>query len=227
MVTVAYISSVPFSNHVTEKIENHESLKLVGYIECNEVMDWTVEQMKPDIILMDIEGLPITESTEMVQRIKAIIPDVKLITFVNHLQSDCYFQIIEAGSDSIIEKHSDDANDLIRTIFHVQQNYFILPTPITQKFVEKLEELRHDNFDFFNKRLIEHGVHLSVKEAEVAYHLKQNLRNGEIADKLKITEGTVKVHISKIYKKINIKGRKNVVKYLDRIMSNKWKSVEV
>ncbi|WP_432806673.1 LuxR C-terminal-related transcriptional regulator [Oceanobacillus profundus] len=43
----------------------------------------------------------------------------------------------------------------------------------------------------------------------------------EIAECIQLREGTVKVHISQIYKKINIRGRKNVVHYLNKIMSNR------
>ncbi|WP_067729058.1 response regulator transcription factor [Oceanobacillus damuensis] len=227
MTTVAYISKIPFSKQVTEKIENYGSLKLIDCIEYKRDAILTIQQMKPEIVIMDMEEMQIETIIKMIQCIKSTVPDVKLITSANNLQSVYYFQIIEAGIDSIIEKRSDFANNLIRTIIYAQNNYFVIPTALTAEFVERLDELRHDNFDFFNKRLNEYSSNLSVKEVEVAYYLRQNMRNGEIAEKLNITEGTAKVHISKIYKKINIKGRKNMVEYLDRIMSNGRESVEV
>ena len=65
-----------------------------------------------------------------------------------------------------------------------------------------------------------------MKESLVAYFLKKNLRNGEIAECIQLREGTVKVHISQIYKKINIRRRKNVVQYLNKIMSNRVRMEE-
>ena len=65
-----------------------------------------------------------------------------------------------------------------------------------------------------------------MKESLVAYFLKKNLRNNEIAERIQLREGTVKVHISQIYKKINIRGRKNVVQYLNKIMSNRVRMEE-
>nr|WP_245347581.1 LuxR C-terminal-related transcriptional regulator [Oceanobacillus polygoni] len=91
---------------------------------------------------------------------------------------------------------------------------------MTAILLKRLAELKNDNFDLFRKRLLENDIPISTKESLVAYFLKKDLRNSEIAQRIQLREGTVKVHISQIYKKINIKGRENMVQYLNEIMSN-------
>jgi DNA-binding NarL/FixJ family response regulator len=48
---------------------------------------------------------------------------------------------------------------------------------------------------------------LTARELEIARSVAARLRNKEIADKLRIAEGTVKIHLDAIYEKLNIAGR--------------------
>jgi DNA-binding NarL/FixJ family response regulator len=48
---------------------------------------------------------------------------------------------------------------------------------------------------------------LTARELEIARSVAEGLRNKEIADRLRITEGTVKIHLHAIYEKLNIDGR--------------------
>jgi DNA-binding NarL/FixJ family response regulator len=48
---------------------------------------------------------------------------------------------------------------------------------------------------------------LTQRERELVRHVASGLRNKEIADRLNITEGTVKIHLHNIYEKIDVEGR--------------------
>jgi len=52
---------------------------------------------------------------------------------------------------------------------------------------------------------------LSAREHEVANHLLKGQTNKEIARDLQITEGTVKIHLNRIYNKLGVKGRFELV----------------
>jgi len=48
---------------------------------------------------------------------------------------------------------------------------------------------------------------LSAREHEVTTHVLDGLTNKEIARKLQITEGTIKIHLNRVYHKLGVKGR--------------------
>lgn len=57
------------------------------------------------------------------------------------------------------------------------------------------------------------GLILTPREEEVMLEVKKGLSNKEIADKLGITESTVKKHLSSVLQKLNFKSRKDVIIY--------------
>ena len=224
MATILYISKTPFSKLILQKIEEQTEMELIGCVLYT--TNGLVIEEKPNVVLLDTESIALPEVTAAIKQLKAANPFVKVITIVGASQLDDSMAIIEAGSDSVIEKRPNFEDKLMLVILFIQDAHYVAPSSVILDLLERLDELKKDNFDLFRKRLGENGIHISMKESLVAYFLKKNLRNNEIAECIQLREGTVKVHISQIYKKINIRGRKNVVHYLNKIMSNRVRMEE-
>jgi DNA-binding CsgD family transcriptional regulator len=77
---------------------------------------------------------------------------------------------------------------------------------------EMMEKYRDINSDL-KKNISNNKESLSIREREICNLLLEGLSNLEIADKLFISEGTVKSHINKIYKKLGAKNRVEVLDY--------------
>ncbi|MFD1446643.1 helix-turn-helix transcriptional regulator [Oceanobacillus profundus] len=223
MATILYISKTPFSKLILQKIEEQTEMELIGCV-LYTTNGLDIEE-QPNVVLLDTESIALPEVTAAIKQLKAANPFVKVITIVGASQLDDSMAIIEAGSDSVIEKRPNFEDKLMLVIL-IQDAHYYAPSSVILDLLERLDELKKDNFDLFRKRLGENGIHISMKESLVAYFLKKNLRNNEIAECIQLREGTVKVHISQIYKKINIRGRKNVVHYLNKIMSNRVRMEE-
>ncbi|WP_010648189.1 response regulator transcription factor [Oceanobacillus massiliensis] len=220
MITILTINKNPLYDNFIQVINKHKAIELKGSVHCGNDTVSIAAELDPDVIIVDTQLIARRESAELLKQLKRNLPKVKIITLVNNSDPTYYFQLIESGCDSIIDEYSNLTEKIVDSILSVTQNaYFNVPFSFMGRLVDRLDELRQDNYDLFNKRLYENELYLSVKEAEVAYYLRRNLKNREIAEYLLITEGTVKVHISNIYRKINVKGRKNVIEYLNRIMS--------
>ncbi|PAE30267.1 hypothetical protein CHI07_04965 [Paenibacillus sp. 7884-2] len=219
MVTILYISKTSFSRLIIQKIKEESETELIGCVLYT--TSALVIEKKSNVILLDAELIPMSETTAAIKQIKAATPFVKIITIVDASQLDNSIAFIEAGSDGIIEKHTDFEEKLMPVILSVQDAHYYAPSSVIINLLGRLDELKKDNFDLFQKCLVENGIHISTKESLVAYFLKKGLMNREIAEHIQIREGTVKVHISRIYKKVNIRGRENVVHYLNEMMSNR------
>jgi DNA-binding CsgD family transcriptional regulator len=78
---------------------------------------------------------------------------------------------------------------------------------ISKRLVKKL----CGDFDTFNQKELNN---LTPKEKEVIRFLCAGLKNKEIAERLKITERTVKSHLNKIFSKLKIKNRTELIRYV-------------
>ena len=64
------------------------------------------------------------------------------------------------------------------------------------------------------RRAGESGAHLTPREVAVMEMVAKGLRNKEIGEKLLIGEGTVKIHLNRIYAKLKLKGRLALALYV-------------
>lgn len=214
MITVVYIGEEQIPNLLTEQIREESNIHLVGLIPYKNNILGILGELDPRVVILSLN-----QPSSISKQIKENHPNAKIIALVREIDIATYFEIIE-NVDVVLESIGDWARIVIDSISSGHNNYFHMPSNLVKSFMRKLEELKSDNFNLFHKRLAENGVTLSIREAEIACLARKNMRNKQIAEILQITEGTVKVHISKIYKKINTKGRRNMVNYLNRIMSN-------
>ncbi|MFI5164913.1 MAG: response regulator transcription factor [Bacteroidia bacterium] len=95
--------------------------------------------------------------------------------------------------------------------------YYDAETIIVQKIIpsKKLQlenELKPDDSAFL---LACHAHRLSAKQTNVALHLRDELSNKEIAEKLCISEETVKSHLKKLFNKLDVRSRHFIVKKLE------------
>nr|WP_245347582.1 LuxR C-terminal-related transcriptional regulator [Oceanobacillus polygoni] len=75
-----------------------------------------------------------------------------------------------------------------------------------------------NNKQIFTLRLERLGYSFTKREIDIAFLLKENHTNQQIANKLFLGEGTVKNYISEIYNKLNIRNRAKVIDFFVNIM---------
>ncbi|MBK6783744.1 MAG: response regulator transcription factor [Saprospiraceae bacterium] len=157
---------------------------------------------KPDVVLMDIE-MPETDGIEGVKRIKSKYPHIKVIMQTVYEDSDKIFNALRYGAEGYILKKAS-VNHIIESIKEVYNggafmtpsvamqvmNFIKKPTPSDQKMES-----------------------LSPRESEVLKYLSEGDSYKMIADRLKISYGTVNNHIKKIYEKLQVHSLGEAVSY--------------
>lgn len=220
MKKLCYVRKGEFNQVLIDKIEERENLHMAGFIKYAPGIHYFIRTLAPDIILFDVDDIPEYEAGRLVEQLKKKLQAVKIIVITSSEHSASLQRTLKAEIDSLVMKDSPDK--IIRAINSLSDGRFTLPDQAVRILIDSIIHLKETDLDLFHQRLYENNINLSVREAETAYFLKQGLKNRVIAEKLQVSEGTVKVHISRIYHKLNIKGRKNVVNYLNEIMlSNK------
>jgi DNA-binding NarL/FixJ family response regulator len=177
-------------------LEMDQNIDVIGEandgIECLALL----EQVDADILLLDI-NMPNMNGIETLINIKEKGYPVKVIILTVHDEIDYLIKAIDIGTDGYILKDSD-SSELKKAIFAVYNGDNYIEPSLIPKLNAKM--LKRDG----DKGKIDA---LTKREKEVLVLVANGSFNKDIADKLTISERTVKNHISNIFKKIDVSDR--------------------
>ena len=157
--------------------------------------------LKPDIILMDLV-MKHMDGIEATRRIIEAWPEAKIIIVTSFIDDEKVYPALEAGATSYMLKTSkaSDIADAIRSTYEGQS---ILEPEVTGKIMTKMrtreENVLHDQ--------------LTEREMEILLLIADGKSNQEIAEQLFIAQKTVKVHVSNILSKLEVKDRTQAAIY--------------
>ncbi len=160
------------------------------------------EALQPDVILMDLV-MPRLDGIEAIRRIKARQLDVQILALTSFVADDKVFPAIKAGALGYLLKDSDP-EDLITAIKNVHRVQPFLHPSIARKV---LEELSHPAGNPPTPDP------LTEREVEVLQLVAQGVSNQEIAERLVISEATVRTNIGNNFTKLHLANRVQAALY--------------
>lgn len=164
-----------------------------------EAIEKTLEY-KPDILLLDI-NMPEINGIDVLRRLKDVGANTKVIILTIHDDKEYLFATMKIGADGYILKDSD-ANSLIRAIRDVNSGRTYIQPNLAKMMVDELNYKDEES-----NGMLKMIRSLTKREYEVLTLIAEGLNNKDIADKLFISEKTVKNHVSSIFKKIGVNDR--------------------
>ncbi|MBS8265827.1 DNA-binding response regulator [Mesobacillus boroniphilus] len=180
-------------------ISVEEDIEVVGEAVSGDDALLQVEKCKPDMILMDI-NMPVKNGVEVTGILKKKYPSIKILVLTMHSHEEYFMSAIREGADGYLLKDapSDQVVEAIRTVARGES---VIHPSMTRKLLAFHQQKQTEQED----------TTLTEREKEVLLCLVEGLSNKEIADRLFISDKTVKIHVSKIFKKLNVKSRSQVV----------------
>ena len=160
-----------------------------------------VFNVKPDIILMDIE-MPIMNGIEATKEALKICPKSKVIALSMHDSEKFYSEMIDAGAKGFLLKNSK-FEDVQKAITDVNEGKNYFSPEILEAIIKNLNKKKYKKK---NKDLTE-------REIEILYNICKGLSNQEIADYLYISKRTVDKHRENILLKTQSKNTAGLVIY--------------
>ena len=152
----------------------------------------------PDVVLLDI-NMPKMNGIDVLRRLKDLGVKSKIIMLTIHKDREYLLEAMKIGADGYVLKDSD-AEGLMRAIRDVKSGKTYIQPSIASLLVEDVNNIDANGdsakIDALTKR-----------EYEVLTLIAEGLSNKEIADKLYISEKTVKNHVSNILKKLDVNDR--------------------
>ncbi len=164
-----------------------------------------VEQLVPDVVLMDIT-MPGMSGLEATRQIKQKYPQVKVLILTIHETNQYLSQMLQAGASGYVVKTTANS-ELISAIRAVHQGDVYLYPSITRMLVEDyLQRVKGGE-----ERTSYEG--LTNREREILALIAEDKKNKEIADLLGISVRTVQAHRTNIMDKLGAHDRTELVKY--------------
>ncbi|MFD1446642.1 response regulator transcription factor [Oceanobacillus sp. FSL K6-0127] len=195
-------------------IERTDDIKVIGAVDNGENAIKQMEHLNPDIVIMDIH-LPQMDGIRTTKYMKEKYPEVGVILLTSKVD-DFIISGINAGADGFLVK-AVYAERLLEAIRIAYRGETIFSGEVAQMLATRIRELTMNNKQIFTLRLERLGYTFTKREIDIAFLLKENYTNQQIALKLFLGEGTVKNYISEIYNKLNIRNRAKVIEFFGNV----------
>lgn len=184
-------------------LELEHGIEVVGEADDPSAALHVLEEISPDIVLLDLSlgGRGTVEGLEMCQIITSRYPRTGVIVLTTFLEEYLVLQAIRSGAKGYVLKDVD-AVDLVKIVRAVYRGESALDTRSAAMVMK--------NF-LANNDLQNPSLDLTAREMEVIRLLGKGFSNREIGEQISISESTVKFHVRKIMRKLNVNHRTEIV----------------
>ena len=134
-------------------LEKQQDLEIVGFAVNGKDAVQKVQNLNPDIVLMDI-NMPIMNGLRATKIINQKFVDAKVIVFTTN-DNDKYLNFaLDVGAKGYLLKDTS-IEEILKAIYHAQKGYFYLENKLVEKYLTKLAKVQSDlNNTFGLKQLI-------------------------------------------------------------------------
>jgi two-component system NarL family response regulator len=183
---------VLFRQGVATVIEREGDLQVVGEANDGEEAVACYRKLRPDVMLLDLV-MPKLDGFEALLRIRHTDPAARLIMLTTYDTDEDINRVLRAGAKAYLLKDAT-ASELVRCIRDVWAGKTRVAPEVAAKLADRFTQ-----------------VQLTVRELSVLRLVAQGLNNRMIGEKLRISEGTVKVHVAHLFDKLGARSRTDLV----------------
>jgi DNA-binding NarL/FixJ family response regulator len=181
-------------------------VEVVGTASDGEQALAMVEELRPDVILMDLR-MPRMDGVEATRRLRG--SGVKVIVLTTYADDRSVIDALRAGAIGYLTKDAS-AEEIQQALEHVASGQAALDPAVQHLLIEAIASSGSSSAS----SSLPDG--LTAREAEVLALIAEGLSNTDIATRLVVSEATVKSHINHLLPKIAARDRAQAVSYAYR-----------
>ena len=173
-----------------------------------------VRSLKPDLILMDI-NMPHMNGLQATRLIKADMPEARIVMLTTSASEADLFEALRAGAAGYLLKGMN-AEHFISAMTSIERGETEFSAEMAQRILEEfpsMQEGREQNAELSQINLLDV---LTDRQAEILRLVANGLMYKEIAERVFLTERTVKYHMGEILVRLHLKSRREAEEYAKR-----------
>ena len=182
-------------------LSTEPGLEVVGEAADGEQAVTKARTLKPDVILMDL-SMPRKDGVQAISEIREEIPEIKILVLTSFSEDKRIVAAIEAGALGYLLKDSSP-QELIHAVRTVYRGDSSLHPTVAHKLIHRLQRSSGES----------QTEPLTARELKVLRLIAQGLSNHDIAERLFISEPTVRTHVSNILRKLHLDNRTQAALY--------------
>ncbi|MGH9152619.1 MAG: response regulator [Acidimicrobiales bacterium] len=185
-------------------LENQEDIEVVGEAEDGSQAVALARGLRTDLVLMDVR-MPGIDGIEAARRVVAGPHTTRVLMLTTFDRDEYVYEAMKAGASGFLLK-SVPPEQLVAAVRIAAAGDALLAPAITRRLIE----------DFVRRpppgrRVPDRLTELTERERDVLRLIAQGHSNTEIAESLYLGEGTVKTHINRIFRKLDLRDRAQAV----------------
>ena len=181
---------------IKQLLEFDPEIKVVSSAQTGKECLSLLEENKPDVVLLDI-NLPDTTGIKLIKDIKKGSKTIKVMMLTVHNEVEYLVDSLDGGADGYILKDSG-ADELIKAIKFIYNGERYIEPSLIPSLNARLVQLETET-DMVKS--------LTKREIQILSLLVSGKSNLDISEILKLSEQTIKNHVTALYKKIGVKDR--------------------
>jgi DNA-binding NarL/FixJ family response regulator len=197
-------------------LEAEDDITVIGEASDGAAGISMTHSLRPDVVLMDVR-MPGVNGIEATAAIVAEQPDTKVIILTTFDLDEYAFAGLRAGASGFLLKDTEPA-ELVGAIRTVASGDAVVSPRITRRMLEMFATQMPEGTAGDAAGAAGQGADgplsdLTHREHEVLLAIAEGLSNGEIAERLFVSEATVKTHVGKVLAKLGLRDRVQAVVY--------------
>jgi two-component system, NarL family, response regulator DegU len=178
-----------------------QGFDVVGEARDGEEAIRLAHELRPEVILMDVT-MPEIDGVEATRQIRSSLPEIKVVMLTMHADQEVLTSAIRAGANGYLVK--DCSTDEIASAVRMAVSGETALSP--QLAASMLDEVRR-----LDRPSSEEDRIVTRREEEVLQLIADGCSTPEVAEKLYISQKTVKNHLASIYQKLDARDRTQAV----------------
>lgn len=175
-------------------LAGHSQIRIVGEAVDGEQGIQLYHALKPDVVVLDLR-LPRVSGFEVIATLRKAPKPARIVVLSNYRGSEDIYRAVRSGAMGYLTKDAS-GEELINAIQNVDRDLRYLPRIALDRLAERMP-----------------SVDLTPRETEVLACITQGLSNREIAERLRIAEKTVRIHVSSVLDKMGARDRTQATIY--------------
>jgi DNA-binding NarL/FixJ family response regulator len=178
-------------------LEQFEDLEIVGTARDGKRALESIDQTRPDVVLLDL-GLPDIPGTELTRQIRKRWPDTEVLIFTIFEEEEKVLSAVRAGASGYLLKGTP-ADRMVDAIRDVRHGGSVIQPQLARSL------LRHFQAPAGQ------GASLTPRETEILQLIAKGLSNRDAAESLGLSRATIRTHLEHIYAKLDVSNRTEAV----------------